>query len=77
MKRKLYNYISEKDRSLLSINFLLAEKIIVPWNSLEVKVHEKKEFSNEYHNADFYCTIFDRHISRYLHNASSIKVVKI
>ena len=77
MKRKLYNYIPQQYRELLSLNFLLAEKQIVEWSSIDIKDIEEKENSQQYDNSKYFCMIFYKHISRYLNEVQNIKIEKI
>lgn len=70
---KLYKFIPEKDRDILSLNYLLADKIIVDKKCLDIKTREAKVTNN----LDYFCTVFNKHISRYLENLESIEVVKI
>lgn len=74
---KLYKFIPEKDRDILSINYLLADKIIVDKKCLDIKARETKVSCTRYNNQDYFCTIFYKHISRYLENLETIEVVKI
>lgn len=76
-QKKLYKYIPEKERELLSINYLLANKIIVDWKGLDIESREVKESSHRYNNQDYFCTIFYKHISCYLTNAEHIKIIKL
>lgn len=39
---KLYKFIPEKDRDILSLNYLLADKIIVDKKCLDIKTREAK-----------------------------------
>lgn len=74
---KLYKFIPEKDRDILSLNYLLADKIIVDKKCLDIKTREAKVTCTRYNNLDCFCTVFNKHISRYLENLESIEVVKI
>ena len=74
---KLYKFIPEKDRDTLSLNYLLADKIIVDKKCLDIKTREAKVTCTRYNNLDYFCTVFNKHISRYLENLESIEVVKI
>ena len=74
---KLYKFIPEKDRGILSLNYLLADKIIVDKKCLDIKTREAKVTCTRYNNLDYFCTVFNKHISRYLENLESIEVVKV
>lgn len=76
-KNKLYNYIKEQDKEMLSLNYLLAEKYIVDWKGLDIKHGQSKVYSRRFSNCDYFTTIFSKHISRYLSDVHKAKVIKL
>lgn len=73
MKERLYKFIPESEKPLLSLNFLLAEKITCNSNTRDLKNQAKKLVSERLHNNDYSAMIFVKHISRYLSTVDSIK----
>lgn len=60
---KLYKFIPEKDRDILSLNYLLADKIIVDKKCLDIKTREAKVTCTRYNNLDYFCTVFNNNSS--------------
>ena len=74
---KVTTFSRIRHRDILSLNYLLADKIIVDKKCLDIKTREAKVTCTRYNNLDYFCTVFNKHISRYLENLESIEVVKI
>ena len=73
MKERLYRFIPESEKHLLSLNFLLAEKITRNIRTKDIKSRAKKLVSVRMHNDDYSAIIFAKHISRYLSTIDMIK----
>lgn len=69
--------MSPKDRELVSLNFLLAEKILVDNKVRYIKGVEKKATSRYYQNQNFACLICPFHLSKYLKNIQNLKANKL
>lgn len=74
MKERLYKFIPYSDRHLLSLNFLLAQKIICNTATLDLKTNQKKIKCSRAYNNEYFSTIYTKHISRYLSSIECIKV---
>ena len=74
---KLYNFIPEEDRRLLSLNFLLAQKITYGRVSLDLKSLQSKQHSLRNRNSDYLPMIFYKHISHYLSNIEKIPILHL
>ena len=72
MKQKFYQFIPQSDRNLYSLNFLLAEKIFVDTKTRDIKSFQSKEECIRLHNRNYFCMLYSKHISRYLHITNAI-----
>ncbi len=77
MKQRLYKFIPFEERHLLSLNFLLAQKVTCDTSTLDLKSNQKKISCSRTHNQEYFSTIFTKHISRYLSSVESLKVNSI
>jgi len=78
-KEKFYTYLDEEQKKLLSLNFLLAEKLITDSfvSDLYIKGKEKKAQSQHHNNKEFFCMLYNKHISRYIKDIENYKFEKI
>lgn len=76
-KTKLYKYIPQEVQRLLSLNYLLSDKIFVDWRSRPISTIEQKEWSKEHNNKDYNCMTFYKHISRNLSKIQDIDIEKL
>jgi hypothetical protein len=78
-REKFYTYLDEEQKTLLSLNFLLAEKITTDAfvSEVDIKNKEIKAKSKSHKNNEFFCMLFFKHISRYLPNVEKYKFAKI
>lgn len=77
MREKLYNFIPFEERKYLSLNFILSEKITVDWKTKDIKSMQIKVQSSKYHNGEYFCMLYHKHITRYLTDVSKLEVIKI
>jgi hypothetical protein len=78
-KIKFYTFLNQEQREILSLNFLLAEKIIADTfvSDIAIKQTERKAESNFHHNREFFCLLFCKHISRYINDIDTYKFEKL
>lgn len=74
MKERLYKFIPFEERHLLSLNFLLAQKVTCDTYTRDLKSNQKKIYCSRSHNKEYFPTIFTKHISRYLLSVESLNV---
>lgn len=74
MQERLYKFIPQQDRHLLSLNFLLAQKVTCDTATLDLKSNQKKIDCRRLHNHEYFSCIFTKHISRYLSTVTNFKV---
>lgn len=74
MKERLYKFIPSSDRHMLSLNFLLAQKITYNKSTLDLKTDQKKIKCSRAYNCEYFSSIFTKHISRYLSSIENIRV---
>lgn len=66
MKQKFYKFVPTENRKLFSLNFLLAEKVIVDLKTRNLKSFQSVENCSQLHNRAYFCMLYTKHISRYL-----------
>jgi hypothetical protein len=76
---KFYQYLDIEQRKYLSLNFLFSEKITVDGfvSELDIKYTERKAKSEIHKNGEFFCMLFNKHISRYISNIDQYPIQQI
>lgn len=77
MSERLINSIENGMEELLSLNFLLAEKVYVSRVSKDLKSHRARLSCDAMRNDDYFGCLFHKHISRYLNEIENNKTVMI
>lgn len=71
MNRKFYTFLkNDSSKQLLSLNFLMSEKIVTDdyVSAIDFKGNQKKATSDVHSNAEFFCLLYHKHISRCISN---------
>lgn len=77
MKQKFYRFVDNDTRRRLSLNYLLAEKVIVDFKAKDIAGLQCKATCPDKFNLDYFCMIYPKHISRYLSKPEEIKIKKL
>lgn len=77
MGKRFYKFISKDILSQLSLNYLLAEKVVVDYKAADIKGKESVESCPAQDNADYACMVFTKHISRYVSEPEKLKIKKL
>lgn len=77
MNQRLYEFMPMEDRRLLSLNFLLSQKITVDHVSMDIKGAQPRLRCKRSHNAEYLPMIFYKHISHYLSDTGKIPVTRL
>lgn len=77
MGKRFYKFISKDISSQLSLNYLLAEKVVVDYKAADIKGKETMEACTAQDNADYACMVFTKHISRYIKEPEKLQIKKL
>lgn len=77
MGKRFYKFISKDISSQLSLNYLLAEKVVVDYKAANIKGKESTEICPAQSNADYACMVFTKHISRYVREPEKLQIKKL
>lgn len=77
MKQKFYRFVDNDTRRRLSLNYLLAEKVIVDFKAKDIAGLQCQATCPDKFNLDYFCMIYPKHISRYLSKPEKIKIKKL
>jgi hypothetical protein len=77
MRQKFYRFVDKDTKSRLSLNYLLAEKVIVDFKARDIAGIQCRATCPDKFNLDYFCMIYSKHISRYLSSPEKIKTKKL
>lgn len=77
MKQKFYRFVDKDTRSRLSLNYLLAEKIIVNFKAKDIAGLQCAATCPDKFNLDYFCMVYSKHISRYLSAPEKLQITKL